>query len=228
MTSTNTVMPMAQPVSSFKMIRTVAGVSIMSGFMILAVVKATEARIENNKRVALADAVMAVLPDADTNKTFEVTGDGFRLVDTPVPGADRVYAGYDAEGRFVGAAFEAAAQGYQDVVRTLFGYSPERDCIIGFKVLESKETPGLGDRIGKDAEFLANFDGLDVALGADQTALAHAIAFVKRGEKTNPWEIDGITGATISSRAVAKMANERSQQVVPFIKRHLDQLKEGT
>ena len=31
--------------------------------------------------------------------------------------------------------------------------------VIGMKVLESKETPGLGDKIEKDSAFVAEFRG---------------------------------------------------------------------
>jgi electron transport complex protein RnfG len=37
----------------------------------------------------------------------------------------------------------------------LFGYDPEQQKIVGFYVLESKETPGIGDKIEKDP-FLSN------------------------------------------------------------------------
>ena len=51
----------------------------------------------------------------------------------------------------------AAAQGYADVVRVLYGYDPACACIVGMTVLESKETPGLGDKIDTDPDFLLNF-----------------------------------------------------------------------
>lgn len=220
-------MPAAELPSSFAMVRTVAAVALLSAVLIVLVVNVTEARIEYNKRTALENAVFSVLPGAVSRKTFEVADEGFIATAAPAPGVDRIYAGYDAEGNLVGLAIEAAGQGYQDVVRVLFGYSPAEQQIIGFQVLGSKETPGLGDRIGKDSEFLANFEKLDVHLDDEGVSLAHPIVFVKHGTKQNPWEIDGITGATISSRAVANMLNARCQAIVPFIRRHLEQLKEA-
>jgi electron transport complex protein RnfG len=209
------------------MIRTLGGVAMLSGFLIVAVFQATLPGILENKRIALERAVFEVLPGAESRVTFEVGTDGFTPLDEEVPGVDKVYAGYNAEGALTGVAIEAAGQGYQDVIRVLYGYSPDGESIIGFKVLESKETPGLGDRIGKDARFLANFDGLAAGLDASKSNLAHPIEFVKQGEKTQPWQIDGITGATISSRAVARMLDERSREIVPIIMQHVDRLKEG-
>ena len=48
------------------------------------------------------------------------------------------------------------------------------------QVLASKETPGLGDKIEKDAAFLANFEALDVAGAADGQTLQHPIEAVKQ------------------------------------------------
>ena len=36
--------------------------------------------------------------------------------------------------------------GYQDVIVVFYGYSSADDAVIGIRVLESKETPGLGDQ----------------------------------------------------------------------------------
>jgi electron transport complex protein RnfG len=102
-------------------------------------------------------------------------------------------------------------------------------------VLQSSETPGLGDLIGKDPEFLANFfasetsqDTLSLELTADGLGLAHAVEFAKSGEKSKPWQIEGISGATISSKAVVRMLNDGSQEIIPLIHAHLGQLQKGS
>jgi len=127
----------------------------------------------------------------------------------------------------VGLAVEAQGMGYQDVIRLIYGYSFADEAIIGIQVLDSKETPGLGDKIENDTDFLANFERLDVALGEDSMALANAIVPVRHGEKTHPWEVDGITGATISSKAIAKILDGSAQYWVPRIQRNLEALQGG-
>ena len=226
MNDTPTSAVVKKPAGSMKMITTLAGVTFFSGLLIVCAVKITENRIAANKRAALNAAVFAVLPGAETSATFEITDAGLVAVDEPSADADRIYAGYDDQGRLVGVAISAIGLGYAGPVETIFGYSPAADLVIGFKVLASLETPGLGSRVGDDPEFLSNFTALDVALNADGSALEHPITFVKHGEKKNPWEIDGISGATISSTAVAKAVSERSQALIPMIKKNLDQLKE--
>ena len=214
-------------VSSAVMIRTLAGVAAISGFLIVLVFQATAGRIADNKQRFLEQAIDKVIPGVVTRSAFAMEADGFVLIeggDAPIQ-APRAYAGYNEAGELAGVALEAAAQGYQDVVRVLYGYAPDQACITGIYVLDSKETPGLGDKIEKDPAFLVNFEALDAQLDASGAALAHAIETVKHGTKTEDWQIDGITGATISSKAIGKMLNESAQEKVPYIMKHLDQLR---
>ena len=85
---------------------------------------------------------------------------------------------------------------------------------------------GLGDKIGNDEEFLANFEALDVALSASGEGLARPLELVKSDPEA--WQIDGITGATVSSKAVTKMLNDRLPAVLPKIQANAEQLKEAT
>jgi electron transport complex protein RnfG len=111
------------------------------------------------------------------------------------------------------------------VIRFLFGYDPACECIIGSKVLKSTETPGLGDKIDFDPEFLKNFEALDARVDAAGEALANPIVTVKHGTKANPWEIDAISGATISSNALGRALSSSAQHFVPSIQRDLDTLR---
>jgi Na+-translocating ferredoxin:NAD+ oxidoreductase subunit G len=47
---------------------------------------------------------------------------------------------------------------------------------------------------------------------------------VKNGTKKNAWEIDAISGATISSKAFGTAANAAAQGAVPAIQRDLSEL----
>ncbi|NIN72539.1 MAG: FMN-binding protein, partial [Gemmatimonadetes bacterium] len=161
--------------------------------------------IERNKAEALQRAIFQVLPDARSSATFRlIAEERFEpLVGAAEPGDPLVYAGYDENQRLIGLAVEAQGMGYQDVIRVLYGYSFAEDAIVGIRVLESKETPGLGDRIETDPDFLENFKRLDVSLTEDQSRPANPIEAVKHGKKEHPWQVDAITGATISSNAIA-------------------------
>ncbi|MBT8445234.1 MAG: FMN-binding protein, partial [Gammaproteobacteria bacterium] len=107
--------------------------------------------------------------------------------------------------------------GYQDNIRLIYAYSFDTQTITGFKVLDSKETPGLGDRVEKEPHFLANFEALSARLTPDGDALLHRIVTVKEGEKTEPWQIDGITGATITSEAIGSIIDASADTWLPLL-----------
>jgi electron transport complex protein RnfG len=213
---------------SGEMIRALAGVAAVSGLVIVVVFQLTQPIIRAKEAKRLREAVFEVVPGAQRVKTFRLKQDG---TVAPLAGKDekavKFYAGYDAAGSLTGVAIEAQGQGYQDAIKVLYGYAPERQSIVGMKVLESKETPGLGDRIMKDPAFLANFEDLDARLTADGSKLAHPIVTVKKGRKTKRWEIDGITGATISSNAVGRLLDASAEERVPEVTRNLARLKKG-
>ena len=73
-----------------------------------------------------------------------------------------MFAAYGADGRFIGYAIPGEAAGFQDTIKLLLGFDPARRRVVGMQVLESRETPGLGDKIYKDASFVANFADLAV------------------------------------------------------------------
>jgi len=205
------------------MYRAMVGIGLLCGLLIVSVFVGTRPVIERNRAEALERAIFQILPDARSSRSFRLVDDrSFELAEGAPDGAPRVHAGYDATQRLVGLAVEARGMGYQDVIGVLYGYAFERDAIIGIRVLESRETPGLGDKIESDPTFLANFEHLDVSLRSDESAIAHPIAFVKKGEKEHPWQVDGITGATISSTAIANILRASTAVWIPLIRGRLD------
>ena len=121
------------------------------------------------------------------------------VVESPEKDEAVIYGGYDEQGEFLGYAVPAAGPGFQDTIGILYGYKPGEQIVVGMEVLESRETPGLGDKIYKDAEWVAGFSALSVE---------PEIVAVKKGTSSQPNEIDAITGATISSKAVVRIINE--------------------
>lgn len=211
--------------ASWPLYRALVGVGVACGLLIVSAYVLTGPIIARNEAEALRRAVFQVVPGAVASASFLVTADG--SVRPAVEGDDSrqlIHAGYDGDDRLVGVAIEAQGMGYQDTIRILYGYAPQSQAIIGMAVLASKETPGLGDKIEKDPAFLANFAALDVRLAPDGLSLAHPIEAVKNGAKTLPSQIDGITGATISSVAIAAILRQSSDKWVPLVYRLRDKL----
>jgi Na+-translocating ferredoxin:NAD+ oxidoreductase subunit G len=197
----------------------VLGVGIVCSVSIASVYEATRPIIARNQIALRQAAILDVLPTAATVTAFrlEVSTDQFKQVSPDEEGDNLVFAGFDPNGQLVGFAIETRGMGYQDFIRLLYGYSTDAKAVIGIRVLASRETPGLGDRIETDTAFLANFKQLDVRLNEDGTQLAHPIEFVKPSTRTEAWQVDGITGATISSRATALMIGESAAHWIPHI-----------
>ena len=214
------------PPSAWHMYRAMVGVGVFCGLLIVSVFQVTRPIIEHNKAEALKKAIFHVLPDASTSTTYRLDdAGGFQVLEGEGRGEQLVYAGYDDQQELVGLAVQAQGMGYQDVIGLIYGYSFAEDAIVGIQVLESKETPGLGDKIETDPAFLQNFERLDVSLADDLSELANPIVPVKHGEKTHPWEVDGITGATISSVAIADILNRSAQYWTPRIRNNLGDLR---
>ena len=204
--------------SSFKMLRAMVGIGLFCALAIVLTFQGTLPRIERLKAEALEKAVFQVIPGMVTKKTFRLGENGhFTKVDGKTKDGRLVFAGYDEKGELLGFAVPASGMGFADMIQILYGYNPEKQTVVGFYVLESKETPGLGDKIQSAPGFLANFEALDVSLKEDGSALKNTVVTVKHGNKKNPWEVDGITGATISSRAVGKIMGASTAQWMPLI-----------
>lgn len=138
------------------------------------------------------------------------------LMRTLLPGSENFtvepYAGEDANIRSVhkaenGFVIETVTHGYADEITMLIGVSSEGR-VTGLVVREAHETVGLGNNVLTDHEFLAQFlngsgsfavavKEADAFSGATETAAAE-------GESN---EVDAITGATVTSKAVVRCVN---------------------
>lgn len=206
---------------TFRIYGVVLSVGVLCSLAIVTVYQLTLPIIKQNRIALRTEAILKVLPGSTSVAAFSPADDSGNLqyVDSVTEGGDYVFAGYSEQGDLVGVAIETSGMGYQDLINIIYGYSFDDQAIIGMQVLQSRETPGLGDRIESDPGFTSNFDQLDVSLAADGALLEHPIKFAKSQTKQHPWQIDGITGATISSRAIADMLRHSTEQWIPLVHR---------
>lgn len=198
------------------MIATLGLIATLSGLLIVLVYEWTRPIIDANRRALIEGAIFDVVPGATRRREFTIADGGRRVT---------VHAGYDDTGELRGIAAEGAAPGYQGVIRVLYGYDPACECITGVRVLQLSETPGLGDRIVTDRRFQQNFVALDVRLDAGHAALANPITVVRQGTKTEPWQIDGISGATVSVAALGRALRESNEWLLPRLTPRLDEMR---
>jgi electron transport complex protein RnfG len=207
--------PPAPPqVASARLMATLGTAGALAGLFIVLVFQWADPQIQAHRAAALRAAVLEVLSGPASYRSLYVTPTG--LSETPPSGvdtvtADKVYLGYDDAGDAVGFAVTGGEPGFQDVIQLIFGYDAGQGRLLGMKVLESKETPGLGDKIIKDADFVGEFQGV-----------AAPIVGVKQGAGSGADnEVDMITGATISSRTVIGIINHRLDALGSALEEHV-------
>jgi len=185
--------------SSFRLVATLGFAGMVSGIALAGVYEITRPIIEANNLRELKEAVLEVVPG----------GQAMREVDLVNEAGEHkiIYAAYDETGTFLGYAIEGSTPGFADMIRLLYGYDPQQGHVIGMKVLESLETPGLGDKIIKDASFVSQFNDLAV----------DPIPVVVKDGADADHEVDAITGATISSKAVVKAINIANESWLTYL-----------
>ena len=196
-------------VPAWRLLGTLGGAGAIAGLLIVSVYGWAQPRIEAHQARVLRLAIEEVLHQPERYDRLFVH-DGRITAELPAgvdsTGVERVYLGFDGS-EPVGFAIVTAKAGFQDVIRLIFGYDPRTRELLGMKVLESKETPGLGDKIEKDSAFVAEFRGV-------VTPLAGVKSGAGRGE---PGEVDMITGATISSRTIIDAINQALGRLAPML-----------
>jgi len=127
--------------------------------------------------LALEQAAETRMVVLPTASEFEATED------------ESVYMGIDSAGNLVGYAISVTQKGYGGEIEIMVGINSDGS-VSGVSILSHNETPGLGANATKDT-FLSQYKGA-----------SDAQKVTKDGG-----EIDSITGATITSRAVTNAVN---------------------
>lgn len=177
---------------------------------------ATRQRVEANhaamRAALLAQALPAALFDNDLAASAQPLPEAAAQYLNARPAA-QVYLARKA-GQPSGMVFEAAApNGYGGRIELLVGIAADGK-VQGVRVLGHKETPGLGDYID-----LAVSDWARQFTGRDSKADNSAWRVKKDGG-----ELDYVSGATISARAVAAAVG----RVAAYYRDHRQALLQGT
>lgn len=207
-----TVAPVGTVTPSWKLLLTLGLAGAVSGLVIILAYIATLPRIDAYKSHELQLAIEEVLKVPHRSDTLFLDKDvltATRPVVEPGARVERIYHGFDRAGIPVGYAIEAIGPGFSDPIRLLVGYDHARRALLGIKILDSKETPGIADGVLKPA-FTGQFEGAVVpVLGVKASPKA-----VEKGT------VVLITGATISSRAIVKAINMSMDRWGPMIARY--------
>jgi Na+-translocating ferredoxin:NAD+ oxidoreductase subunit G len=171
-----------------RMFAALAAVGILSGTALVFVYNYSMPKIKANITAATEDGIKSIFPEAVSIEKADMDG---------------LYKAKDASGGLIGYAFTAEGNGYQGTISMIAGISPDLSEMRGIEILDSQETPGLGAEITSD-DFRDQFNGLSVK---------GPIGYVKNKKPDQPNQIEAITGATISSRAVVNILNKRIEEI---------------
>lgn len=190
--------PAPPSVKASRLIMTLAFGGAFAGLLIATVYEKTLPAIQKYADAKIEGAVNEVLGKPARLETLYLVGD--KLSRTPPAGVElrevtKAYVGFNDKDVRVGVAVEAVEPGFADDVRLMIGFDPATATLTGFSILGQKETPGLGDKIEKDASFTERFKGKTTPLKGTKNATSDARA------------VQTITGATISSRTVIQIIN---------------------
>ena len=153
-------------------------------------------------------ALSAVVPEAHSFKLVEAAaGDGIFTYRKALA----------ANSSLIGYVVEGEALGYSSRLRVMAGVTPAFK-ISAIKVLYQNETPGLGDKV-EEKRSAKTWGTVITGTNPDERNLKPWFQ-VQFDGKTTPLtlkndggEIDAITGATISSRAVCSAVNTAVEQL---------------
>ncbi len=162
-------------------------ITLVVGFCLAGVYHVTKAPIAAAEAEEKLQAYRDVFSEADDFVPAELPeGDGM---------VSEVMTALDADGSELGHVFlTTSPNGYGGDVALTVGVTNEGE-ITAVTVLNMSETAGLGANITKP-DFLNQFAGMNVP----------QVVFTKEGKQA-PEEIDAISGATISTRAVTEAVN---------------------
>lgn len=172
---------------TMRLVLTLAITCVVAGALLAAVYGWMNPMIEARKLERVKSVgLQGIFPEADS---FEEVA-----LELPAGVQAPVYRVFDKSGKELGLWFQGKNKGYGGDITMAIGVDTKSASVVAVRVMEQNETAGLGSRITEDT-FLAQFNGKPLsdrfALGAD---------------------VSGITGATVSSRAVsdgvARMARE--------------------
>ncbi|HHL40332.1 MAG TPA: RnfABCDGE type electron transport complex subunit G [Deltaproteobacteria bacterium] len=176
--------------------------AVIVGGVLAGAYQALAPKIEANRIEEERRAIYAVLGDIASYETIE------REVTTPKgPETIRIFKGVDSNGNPLGYAFLAEGPGFAAVIKMMVGLNVDGATLTGLKVIEQLETPGLGNKIAED-KFQDQFKGL---------AIKPKIEYLKNRKPEKPYQIQAITGATISSKAVVDALNARLETVLDLL-----------
>ena len=168
-------------------------VALLAALMLAVVNNLTKEPIAEAKRQAMLSSLTQVLP----THSNDPVADGFTYQLSKMD-TIQMYPAKNEKGEVIAYAWEQVApDGYAGSIRVLMGVDVQGK-IVAIRITDHKETPGLGDGITKDMNWLDSF-------------VQKSITGTKWAVKKDGGDFDQFTGATITPRAVVNAVQKGLQ-----------------
>jgi Na+-transporting NADH:ubiquinone oxidoreductase subunit C len=185
------------------MVLVLVTVSIVSALMLAGINDFSYDVIKMNNERKLKVAVLSALEIPIGNGSpEEVFSTSVKKMATP---AGTIYLTTDDRG----VAFSAKGSGFWGPIVVMVGINPKTLTIKGIEILQQEETPGLGARIEEDW-FRNQFKG---------KTMDEPIRMMIKGAQPGPNDVEAVDGATLSSKFVEDIINEKSKPFVEAVRR---------
>ncbi|MBS5958183.1 MAG: RnfABCDGE type electron transport complex subunit G [Clostridiales bacterium] len=177
-------------------------ITVISGLILGGVHELTRDTINKSAIAAHLEAYKTVFPDAVDFKADDKLKDALKKSNEELPsqdygnvGLDQALQAVDKSGSVLGYVVTSHSNdSYDGLVQILVGINADKT-IKGIEMLELNDTPGLGQR-AEEPEFKGQFAGKS----------GESLTVTKSGN-AGEGEINAISGATITSRAVTNAVN---------------------
>lgn len=173
--------------SIFKVAINLIVTCLVSGVIIGLVYFVTAPIAAEKNEMMKQESMKALVSDADNFK--EVSG-------------QKEWFTAEKGGKVIAYVVPGETKGYGGAIKMLVAVTPDGK-VVDYTILSANETPGLGDNAAKEP-FKSQFKGKS----------AEALTVVK--DPSNKENIQAMTGATISSKAVTLGIKEAVEKVVQF------------
>lgn len=212
---------MAQPQSNFKnMFLALFAVTFVASAILGGINEATKSAIVKADLEQQNIAIATILP------AFSYLGTSYKVLPAGEADSLQFFPAFSNDSTLVGTAIKSySRKGFSGLILVMVGLTPEGN-ISGFKILEHKETPGLGSKMTQ--WFSDKNKPKQYVVGKNPEITNFTV--VKDGGS-----IDAITAATISSRAFLECVrrahtawkSNRSNQLIPATTVKAEPSKEG-
>lgn len=173
----------------------------ISGGLLLGVNLFTASLIAKNDELKLKSSVLDTLEiPYDKNNVLKIFTAQVKII------SKDKYTFYNAVDGSI--AFEFRGPGLWGPISGIISLEKDYKTIRKIKITYQEETPGLGSRIG-DQDYLKQFKNKEVL---------PRLVFVAEGTSKQRYEVDAITGATGSSRALERLINDNVRKYLSALK----------